>query len=139
MIIIYRMSKFSGEDNVLFHALLRLRKIASKRKRSALCIVFILAHCAGSLQALAVMQETPPSTPAAEQHYLQDLFSDQKVIWTSPARIRSRHLPWLIPFFATTGGLIATDSNVAKQLPGGPSLISNSRTFANAGLALAVG
>ena len=72
--------------------------------------------------------------------YLKNLFTDQKKIWTSPGRIRPSHLPWLIPFVATTGGLFATDSNVAKQLSASPSLISNSRNLANAGaVSLAAG
>lgn len=91
------------------------------------------------MQTCAQAQEAPAQENTIGKQYLKDVLHDEKIIWTSPARIRSSHLPWLIPFFATTGGLIATDSNVAKQLPGGPSLISNSRTFANAGLALAVG
>ncbi|PYP88452.1 MAG: hypothetical protein DMG65_15205 [Candidatus Angelobacter sp. Gp1-AA117] len=91
------------------------------------------------MQTCAQAQETPAQENTVGKQYLKDVLHDEKIIWTSPARIRSSHLPWLIPFFATTGGLIATDSNVAKQLPGSPSLISNSRTLANAGLALAVG
>jgi membrane-associated phospholipid phosphatase len=70
--------------------------------------------------------------------YLKNLFSDQKAIWTSPAQIRPSHLPWLIPFVSISGGLFATDSNVAKQLSQNPSLISNSRNLANAGVATLV-
>jgi membrane-associated phospholipid phosphatase len=69
------------------------------------------------------------------ERYLKNLFSDQKAIWTSPAQVRQDHLPWLVPFVSISGGLFATDSNVAKQLSGSPSLISNSRNFANAGVA----
>src|SRR5438270_8041012 len=98
---------------------------------AVLCIALI-----SPLQTLAQDDSTQQNTLGKD--YIKNIFSDQKVIWTSPARVRANHLPWLIPFFATAGGLIATDSNVAKQLPGGPSLISRSRTLANGGLAVAV-
>ncbi|HXB20640.1 MAG TPA: hypothetical protein VNV88_04615, partial [Candidatus Solibacter sp.] len=79
----------------------------------------------------AIAQELPKQKNTLGEEYLKNLFSDQKKIWTSPERIRQNNLPWLIPFVATTGGLLATDSNVAKQLSRSPSLISNSRNLAN--------
>jgi membrane-associated phospholipid phosphatase len=91
-------------------------------------------------KASAIIQETTKQEAPEQQNtlgkgYLKNLFSDQKAIWTSPARIRQDHLPWLIPFVSISGGLFATDSNVAKQLSRSPSLISNSRNLANVGAA----
>ncbi|HXA86116.1 MAG TPA: capsule assembly Wzi family protein [Candidatus Dormibacteraeota bacterium] len=86
-------------------------------------------------QASATIQDTPQQKNTLGKAYLKHLFSDQKTIWSSPGRIRQDHLPWLIPFVATSTGLFATDSNVAKQLWHNPSVISNSRNLANAGTA----
>src|SRR5437588_496797 len=81
----------------------------------------------------AALQSAPEQENTLGGRYLKNLFSDQKTIWTSPAKIRQDHIPWLIPFVSVSGGLFATDSNVAKQLSRSPSLISNSRNLANAG------
>ncbi|HEV2960227.1 MAG TPA: hypothetical protein VG649_00260, partial [Candidatus Angelobacter sp.] len=83
----------------------------------------------------AAVQSGPDQENTLGVRYLKNLFSDQKAIWTSPAQIRQDHLPWLIPFVSVSGGLFATDSNVAKQVSRSPSLISNSRNLANAGVA----
>src|SRR5437879_6157062 len=83
----------------------------------------------------AAVQSGPEQENTLGGEYLKKLLADQKTIWTSPAKIRQDHLPWLIPFVSVSGGLFATDSNVAKQLSSSPSLISNSRNFANAGVA----
>src|SRR5258708_8835074 len=95
--------------------------------------IFLLAsfHASGAAQETSE-PEAPKQEDSKRQNtlgtrYLKNLFSDQKNIWTSPARIRQDHLPWLIPFVSISGGLFATDSNVAKQLSRSPSLISNSR------------
>src|SRR5205807_6351770 len=93
--------------------------------------VFLLA----SFESSSMAQQAPKEKNPLGKAYLKNLFEDQKNIWTSPAQIRQDHLPWLIPFGAISGGLFATDSNVAKQLSPSPSLISNSRKLANAGVA----
>ena len=82
----------------------------------------------------AAFQASAEQDNTLGERYLKNLFSDQKAIWTSPAKIRQDHLPWLIPFVSISGGLFATDSNVARQVSSSPSLISNSRNLANAGV-----
>lgn len=118
--------RFAGLDKrtSLNDARIRLLMVA------AICIFLI-----SPLKSLAAMQETGGEENRLGKAYVKNLFSDQKKIWTSPARIRSDHLPWLIPFVAVGGGLIATDSNVARQLSPRPGLISNSRNLGNLGAA----
>ena len=96
---------------------------------SATCLMLLAPAGAAALQSAPEQENTLGG------RYLKNLFSDQKTIWTSPAKIRQDHIPWLIPFVSVSGGLFATDSNVAKQLSRSPSLISNSRNLANAGVA----
>lgn len=97
---------------------------------AALCLFLFV-----SFGDFAAAQQPPTQKNTLGEEYLKNLFSDQKKIWTSPGRIRQNQLPWLIPFVAVSGGLFATDSNVAKQVSTSPSLISNSRNLANAGVA----
>src|SRR5947209_964671 len=111
----------------------------SRRKNRAFRSVFLAClYLVISGQAMAAIQQFHDPENTLGKQYLKNIFNDQKIIWTSPARIRANRLPWLIPFFATAGGLIATDSNIARQLPGGLLLISHSRTLANGGLAVVV-
>jgi hypothetical protein len=84
---------------------------------------------------VAAVQSSPEQENTLGGGYLKNVLLDQKAIWTSPAKIRQDHLPWLIPFVSVSGGLFATDSNVAKQVSRSPSLISNSRNLANVGVA----
>src|SRR5205807_4338022 len=105
------------------------------RARFFMVVAVICLSLIAPFGAFAIMQEPPKEENTLGKEYLKNLFSDQKKIWTSPARIRQDHLPWLIPFVTISGGLFATDSNVAKQLPRNPSIISNSRNLANIGVA----
>ena len=44
------------------------------------------------------------------------VLKDQAVIWTSPARIRSHDLVWLIPLVAAEGAAIATDRRATTSI-----------------------
>src|SRR5947207_10119719 len=109
-------------------------KTKTLRDVVAFCLCLMLP-----LHAAAAPQDNGSQENTLGKQYLNNLFSDQKTIWTSPARIRGDHLLWLIPFAATAGGLFATDSNVVKQLSVSPSTISHNHTLANGGAALMVG
>ncbi len=45
-----------------------------------------------------------------------DLLHDQKAIWTSPARLRTHDLRWLLPLAAATGAGIATDHRASTSV-----------------------
>jgi hypothetical protein len=85
-------------------------------------------------------QGAPAVNPSPSHLKLADtpkrILGDQKAVWTSPARIRTRTLRWLIPLGAATAVLIATDSDVASNYVGQNSeRVSASNDLATAGLA----
>ncbi len=49
--------------------------------------------------------------------FLRHLVIDQKQFWTSPARLQTKDLRWILPGAAVTAGFIATDSWWSKQVP----------------------
>jgi membrane-associated phospholipid phosphatase len=73
-------------------------------------------------------------------HPMQDLFRDQKAIWTSPLHLHS--LPtsgkkWLVVFGVGTVALIATDQDIMRHL--GTTPVAHSATLSNYGLAAMIG
>jgi len=70
---------------------------------------------------------------------LENLVQDQRAIWRSPAHLRLIDADWLLPMGATTGILLATDTEVSKHLSNSPGRLSNSNTFSNVGIASLVG
>ncbi len=63
--------------------------------------------------------------------FLRHLGGDQKTFWTSPLRIKKKDLPVLLPFAAFTGGLIAGDSWISRQVPDKPNQLKRSRDVSN--------
>lgn len=70
----------------------------------------------------AEAQDTPvPSGQASlERRFLQNLWSDQKTIWTTPLHARNYHPRFIVPFALVTAGLISTDKHVGRELSDGP-------------------
>src|SRR5271165_4521686 len=69
-------------------------------------------------------------------------FSDQKEIWTSPARLRWTDAEWLVPVAGITAGMILTDRSFSRSLPNGPKMLhleNEVRTGSVAGLGVASG
>jgi len=89
----------------------------------------------------------PPSTPPAaqQQHsavrrFLDDIWKDQKAIWTSPARMNRRQFFTLVlPLAVATAGLIATDEDTGKFLANTPGQIKWSQRFSNFGAVYTLG
>jgi membrane-associated phospholipid phosphatase len=71
--------------------------------------------------------------------FLKNLFSDQKTIWTSPARLRWADGSWLFPVLAATGGFLATDHAVPPALPTSPAKLNRYSNFSNYGLYSMIG
>jgi len=67
--------------------------------------------------------------------FVEHLASDQRTIWTSPARLRLLDADWLLPVGTATGLLFATDSNFSRHLSHSPSTLRHSLDFSNYGLA----
>jgi hypothetical protein len=83
------------------------------------------------LSAAAVMNPAPgdvlPDAPAAQVSVTEKglpvaILKDQLPIWTSPVRIRTHDLIWLLPLGAATGVTLATDTDTMRY-------VSRDRTF----------
>jgi membrane-associated phospholipid phosphatase len=71
--------------------------------------------------------------------FLKNLVSDQKSIWTSPARLRWADGTWLFPLAAAAGGFLATDRAVPPALSGDPKKLKRYTTFSNWGVYSLIG
>src|ERR1700687_5609489 len=71
--------------------------------------------------------------------FLKNLVSDQKAIWTSPARLRWADAAWLFPLAAATGGFLATDRSVPPALSSDPKKLNRYTSFSNYGVYSLVG
>ena len=65
--------------------------------------------------------------------------SDQREIWTSPAKLRFSDTEWLIPLSGITAALFMTDREFSKHLSQSPTTISHYKTLSDAGVAAFVG
>jgi membrane-associated phospholipid phosphatase len=63
--------------------------------------------------------------------FLKHLVSDQENFWTSPARLQKKDFRWIVPFTGITGGLIAGDGWISRQVPDKPSQLKHSQDFSN--------
>jgi membrane-associated phospholipid phosphatase len=63
-----------------------------------------------------------PQKPVTEKGLILAILKDQLPIWTSPVRIRTHDLIWLLPLGAATGVTMATDSDAMRG-------VSRDRTF----------
>lgn len=68
------------------------------------------------------------------KEFLKHLVSDQKAIWTSPARLRWQDGSWLFPLAAATGGLFATDRAVPPVLSKDQTKLNRYVSVSNYGL-----
>jgi membrane-associated phospholipid phosphatase len=59
------------------------------------------------------------------------LVRDQKHFWTSPIHMQRQDLRWIAPFAGLTGGLIASDSWITKQVPDNPNQLRRSLNISN--------
>lgn len=66
---------------------------------------------------------------------VRNLVSDQRRIWTSPARLRLVDADWLVPLGVATGAMLATDTETSKHISNSPSRLKRSQDFSNYGIA----
>ena len=67
------------------------------------------------------------------------LAEDQRGIWTSPAKVRSRDLSWIMPLGGITAGLVATDRAATRHVSQDPNSLRGYRTISNGGVTALVG
>jgi membrane-associated phospholipid phosphatase len=66
---------------------------------------------------------------------VSDFASDQKDLWTSPARLRFSDVTWIVPVAGITTGLFVTDASYSRHLTRNPSTISRNNNISNVGIA----
>jgi hypothetical protein len=66
--------------------------------------------------------------------FLRNAVGDQKAIWTSPARVRSSDLSWLVPLAGAGAGLLATDSDISRHLSNSRNTLNRSTHISNIGV-----
>jgi hypothetical protein len=102
------------------------------RRTTWYCLVFLSFILLATTPSLFAQEGTPtPSstpasqvspmpqaspTPSLERRFFKNLLRDQRVIWTSPLRVRQEDAKWVAPLGATTLALIATDRRTAGKL-----------------------
>lgn len=69
----------------------------------------------------------------------RDFVDDQRVLWTSPKRLRFADANWLIPLSGVTAGLFVTDASFSRHLSHDPQTLSHYSALSNAGVAALVG
>jgi membrane-associated phospholipid phosphatase len=80
---------------------------------------------------------TLPEAPAAQIPVTEKglplaILKDQVAVWTSPVRIRTHDLIWLLPLGAATGLTLATDTNAMRDLSRNPSFNKDCVNASNA-------
>lgn len=58
--------------------------------------------------------------------FLKHIVADQKEFWTTPERLRTKDLRWIVPLAGVTAGFIASDSWFSKQVPDKPNQLNRS-------------
>ena len=88
-----------------------------------------------------VAQATSHFRPASDSPtgFLRNLGQDQKDIWTSPFKIRTQDLNWIIPFTGLTLGLINADAEISSRITGTSTLSVHSNSISDAGVGLLLG
>jgi membrane-associated phospholipid phosphatase len=79
--------------------------------------------------------KAPVSSPSAFREFVGTFLSDEKAIWTSPLHAKTKDLYWLLPLAATTGALLATDTDISNALPNTQHQIDVSRGISEIGSA----
>jgi len=64
-----------------------------------------------------------------------DFLTDQKDLWTSPARLRFSDSEWLVPLAGITAGLFATDAQFSQHLSIDPKRLRHYNTLSTVGIA----
>ena len=128
-------------------------RLSSKIAGALLCCV--LATYAWAQSTLP--DSPPPPTPASpkqttapvvgpdeESHVTlkslpKNILQDQEAFFTTPARMRSQNLFFIVPAIFASSFLVGSDTWVEGKLPNGASTIHRAATFSNAGAAALLG
>ena len=70
----------------------------------------------GSLRTLIELQPGEDPENRLVSPFVKHMVGDQKQFWTSPARLRTKDLKWILPAAGITAAFIASDSWWSKQV-----------------------
>src|SRR5581483_8615825 len=87
----------------------------------------------------AATPRTGETTGESLRLFPRHLARDQKFLWTSPRRMRLRHLGIMLPLAGGTAALITADRTIANKLPTSLTLQHRSQTFSDFGVAALAG
>lgn len=93
----------------------------------SLCLLF----GANTAPADALPDAPEQQTAVTEKGLPVAILKDQVAIWTSPVRIRTHDLIWLLPLGAATGVTLATDTDTMRELPRDPGFNKDSVNASN--------
>jgi hypothetical protein len=85
---------------------------------------------AGDASAAGTEDRTNKLGPSLLTH----MATDQRTIWTSPAKLRPSDAAWLVPVAGVAAALFATDREFSRSLSNSPSRLTNSQNLSNYGL-----
>jgi len=97
--------------------------------------VEVPANPVSEREAIPAAAGSPAPATSLERNFFRNLLADQKAIWTSPFRLQSRDLKWLVPAAGATAALIATDRKNAAEDGDEGNQIAVSRGISEAGAA----
>jgi hypothetical protein len=84
----------------------------------------------------------PSIEPAKKKSWgfaFHTLLQDQKEIWTSPTKIGTQQLPWLLPMLGATAAMMPFDSRVSAALPNSTTQLNIGKAVSQAGTFYALG
>ena len=85
------------------------------------------------------VKDERPLASAAPGALLKNFALDQKIIWTSPFRARTKDLNWIVPLAGITAGMINADAELSNRIDTTSTFSKHASTISNAGAALAIG
>ena len=90
----------------------------------------------------AIAPVVPPEEEASQvtvKSLPKNILQDQQAFFTTPARMKSENLFFLVPAAFASTFLVGSDTWVEGKLPSGASTINHAATFSNAGAAALLG
>jgi len=93
----------------------------------------------GSESATDEKSETSTAIKGNWKGLGERFLTDQKRIWTSPARLRWPDANWLLPLSGVTAGLFVTDADMSRHISHNPTTVSHYNTASNVGVAALLG
>jgi membrane-associated phospholipid phosphatase len=79
----------------------------------------------------ALPDDPEPQIPVTERGLPLAILKDQIPIWTSPVRVRTHDLIWLLPLGAATGVALVTDTDVMRNVSHDPTFNKDSVNASN--------